>query len=54
MKIQQREKGTLPLPVPVITTEDLDVLTRRVESLESLTASLLWLHVARREPRRPE
>ncbi len=54
MKIRQREEETLPLPVPVITTGNIEILTRRVAALESLMASLLWLAAARREPRRPE
>jgi hypothetical protein len=52
VKIRQREEGTLPLPV--MDPADIEVLTRRVAALESITASLLWLAVARREPRRPE
>ena len=52
MKITQREKGTLPLPV-MDPTGDLEVLARRVAALEALVGCLLWA-VARREPRRPE
>jgi hypothetical protein len=51
VKIRQREEETLP--VPVITTGDIEILTRRVAALESLMGSLLWFAVARRE-RRPE
>ena len=54
MKIRQREEETLPLPVPVITTGAIEILTRRVAALESLMGSLLWFAVARRDPGRPE
>ena len=60
MRTRQREEATLPLPVP-ITTEDIEVLARRIAALErrtaslrSICASLLWLALTRREPRRPE
>jgi hypothetical protein len=39
------------LPVPVITTGDIEVLTRRVAALESLVGCLLWFAVARVERR---
>ena len=51
MKIRQREKGILPLPV-IDPAGDLEVLTRRVAALEALVGCLLWA-VARCEPRRP-
>jgi hypothetical protein len=49
VKIRQREEETLP--VPVITTLDIDVLTRRVAALESPVGCLLWFAVAKDERR---
>ena len=49
VKTRQREEETLP--VPVITTGDLEVLTRRIAALESLVGCLLWFAVARDERR---